>query len=190
MTSTAPPPVAARAATSPLRRHLAPPLAVIGAAVLLLATAACGGDSAAKGEGSFELPTLDGRRIGPGDFAGEVVVVDFWATWCAPCHVQADILEALHSEYGDRGIRFLAVNVGEDEATVRSFVESRPFPYPVLLDEKESVSTKLGVAALPSLMILDREGKVSYFRAGIVQEKRLRELLADAGVSAPAPAAG
>ena len=168
----------------PLRRLLR------GGGIALLAAllaAACGGGEERPAEGSFELPSLDGRRLGPASYAGEVVVVDFWATWCAPCHVQANILEALHREYGD-SIRFLAVNVGEEEATVRDFVASRPFPYPVLLDEKESVSTKLGVAALPSLLILDRDGKVAYFRPGIVQEKRLRELLADAGVEAPAAA--
>jgi thiol-disulfide isomerase/thioredoxin len=134
---------------------------------------------------AFELPSLDGRRLGPASFSGDVVVVDFWATWCAPCHIQADILEALHREYGERGIRFLAVNVGEEEGTVRSFVADRPFPYPVLLDEKEAVSTRLGVAALPSLMIVDRAGAVSYFRPGIVQEKRLRELLEQAAAATP-----
>ena len=174
---------------SPVRRGIcAAALRALTVSALLLLGSACGGESAGPPEGAFELPTLDGRRLGPGDFPGNVVVVDFWATWCAPCHVQAEILETLHRDYGDRGIRFLAVNVGEDEATVRRFVDSRPFPYPVLLDEKESVSTRLRVAALPSLLVLDRDGQVAYFRPGIVQEKRLREILQDAG--APAPAAG
>lgn len=169
------------------RRHaFGRALAVLGASLLL---ASCsGGETAggAKGEAAFELPSLDGRRLGPGDFAGQVVVVDFWATWCAPCHVQAAVLERLHEAYDGRDVAFLAVNVGEDEATVRSFVERKPFPYPVLLDSDEAVSIRLKVAALPSLMIVDRAGEVSFFAAGLVQEKRLRELIEGAGAPAPA----
>jgi thiol-disulfide isomerase/thioredoxin len=159
-------------------RHLA-------ALTLVALLAACGGAPVADDKAGFELPSLEGRRLGPAHFPDRVVVVDFWATWCAPCHVQAEILERLHRDYDGSAISFLAVNVGEREETVRSFVASRPFPYPVLLDENESVSTRLGVAALPSLMIVDRQGKVAYFNAGIVREKRLRQLLEDAGAPAP-----
>jgi thiol-disulfide isomerase/thioredoxin len=160
---------------------------VLSALVAALVVAGCGRE-AVGGQAGFELPSLDGRKLGPADYEGKVVVVDFWATWCAPCHVQADILETLHREYPESEIAFLAVNVGEDEGTVRAFVADRPFPYPVLLDEKETVSTSLGVAALPSLMIVDREGGVSYFRPGIVRDRELRELLTQAG--APAAPAG
>jgi cytochrome c biogenesis protein CcmG/thiol:disulfide interchange protein DsbE len=167
----------------PLRRGL---LGALPAVALLFG--ACGGESApVDPQAAFELPSLDGRRLGPPSFEGQVVVVDFWATWCGPCHLQAAVLERLHAEYAGKGMTFLAVNVGEEEALVREFVAEKPFPYPVLLDEKETVSTRLGVAALPSLMIVDRSGKVSYFRPGVVREKQLRELLEGAGaVAAPA----
>jgi len=121
------------------------------------------------------------------------VVVDFWASWCAPCHLQTAILERLRPEYARHGVEFLAVNSGEDEPTVRDFVADKPFTFPVVLDSDEKVSMKLGVLALPSLMIVDRQGEVSYFRAGIVPERRMRELLHAAGapkLEAPAePAA-
>jgi thiol-disulfide isomerase/thioredoxin len=167
--------------------------------LVALLLAACGGGGgaaapeAAEGKAAFRLPTLDGKQLGPPDFAGRVVVVDFWASWCAPCHLQTAILERLRPEYSRHGVEFLAVNSGEDEATVRAFVADKPFSFPVVLDSDEKVSMKLGVLALPSLMIVDREGEVSYFRAGIVPEKGMRELLHAAGapmLEAPAePAA-
>ena len=152
--------------------------------ILVLLVAACGGGAATDapaGKAAFRLPTLDGKRLGPPDFAGRVVVVDFWASWCAPCHLQTAILERLRPEYARHGVEFLAVNSGEDEPTVRAFVADKPFSFPVVLDSDEKVSLELGVLALPSLMIVDRKGQVSYFRAGIVPENRMRELLHEAG---------
>ena len=131
---------------------------------------------------NFRLKTVDGRTLGPKDFRGQVVVVDFWATWCLPCHVQARILEPIHKEYKGKGVQFLAANVGEDESTVRSFLKSKPIPYPVLLDPEDKVSTQLGVLQLPTLMVIDKTGKVSYFDAGIADAPTVRKILKQAGV--------
>ncbi|HEV8241043.1 MAG TPA: TlpA disulfide reductase family protein [Thermoanaerobaculia bacterium] len=165
------------------------------AGLLLLACDA--GSAGARGpqKPGFRLPTLDGKELGPADFAGKVVVADFWATWCGPCFLQADILHRLHELYPQADVQFLAIDVGEDEKTVRAFTAKRPIPYPVLLDEEEKVSGDLRVAGFPTLLILNRKGEVSYLRAGIVPEKRMRELLTLAGAQLPetpeeTPAAG
>jgi cytochrome c biogenesis protein CcmG, thiol:disulfide interchange protein DsbE len=144
--------------------------------------------SASRGgtKAGFRLPTIDGRKLGPGDFKGKVVVADFWATWCGPCYMQADILHRLHAQYPAKDVQFLAIDVGEDEKTVRAFLAKRPIPYPVLLDEDQRVSGDLGVVGFPTLLIVDKKGEVSYLRTGIVPDKRLRELLAQAGVPPPA----
>ena len=154
---------------------------------LLLVALAIGAGAEAAARPDFRLPGLDGRKLGPRDFAGKVVVVDFWATWCGPCHAQAEILRRVHGQYTAGQVQFLAVDVGEDEKTVRAFVKKSPFPYPVLLDEKESVSGKLGVVGFPTLMILDTKGEVAYLRPGIIPEKRLRELLQRAGAAPDNP---
>ncbi len=130
----------------------------------------------------FRLKAVDGRTIGPKDFRGRVVVVDFWATWCIPCHRQAEILESLHKEYKGKSVQFLAANVGDDEATVRSFLKSRPIPYPVLLDPEGKVSIQMGVLALPTLIVIDKTGKVSYTNAGVTEESTLRKVLKSAGI--------
>jgi thiol-disulfide isomerase/thioredoxin len=129
----------------------------------------------------FRLKTMDGRTLGPRDFPGKVVVVDFWATWCGPCQLQARILESLHRDLHGKGVQFLAANVGEDEATVKSFVQKKPFPYPVLLDPEDAISSTLGVYALPTLMIIDKKGKISYIQPGVADAPTLRQILRQAG---------
>jgi len=154
--------------------------------VVVAGLAACGaGGPAVPGvSADFRLEALDGGRLGPPDFLGEVVVVDFWATWCVPCRAQAAILEELHADYRDRGVRFLAVDVAEDRETVESFVAENPFPYPVLLDPEDRLSIELGLIALPTVMVVDTEGEVVYLEAGLVDRRRLEKLLRQAGARA------
>lgn len=125
----------------------------------------------------FRLASLTGEPLGPSSFAGKVVVFDFWATWCLPCHLQADILKQLHDEFAGAGVEFVAVSIGEPEKTVREFVDRRPFPYPVLVDPSDEVSVKLGIYGLPTVMVVDERGEVAYLRTGISPEGVLRELL-------------
>jgi len=125
---------------------------------------------------------LAGRAIDLADLRGRVVLVDFWATWCGPCHLQRQILEPLYQEYRGKGAEFLAVSVGEDVQTVKEFVAGEPFAYPVLIDPDDELSPRLGISALPTLMVVDRAGKVSYFEAGVADADTLRKVFAAAGV--------
>jgi len=143
---------------------------------------AVGGSKAVGAKPDFRLKTLDGRKLGPADFPGQVVVVDFWATWCGPCHIQARILEPIQHDYQGKGVQFLATNVGEDEATVRSFLKEKPFPYPVLLDSESTVSGNFGIYALPTLMVIDKQGKIAFLQPGVTDGPTLRKILKDAGV--------
>jgi cytochrome c biogenesis protein CcmG/thiol:disulfide interchange protein DsbE len=173
-----------------LSRTLHPRRSVVVAAafasLLLLScregsTAGKGTAASADAKADFQLKTVDGRSLGPKSFPGQVVVVDFWATWCMPCRLQAQILEPVYRDYKGRGVQFLAANVGEEPEQVKQFLKSKPFPYPVLLDPTEKVSGGLGVMALPTLMVVDKKGNVSYFQSGIADGDTLRALIKKAG---------
>lgn len=164
-----------------------PAAALVPLLLLLLACGPGAGPSAGASAGgpapSFRLATLDGGETGPEDYPDQVVLLEFWATWCLPCHAQADVLEPLYAEYRDRGVEFLAVDLGEDEETVRRFVAEDPFPYPVLIDPDDELSWELGIDALPTLMVIDRAGQVVFFQAGVLDDDEVRRLLDKAGAA-------
>lgn len=156
-------------------------------AICLLAGSLASGASAQVPPGpklerlpEFSVVTLDGKKLAASDLRGKVVLLDFWATWCVPCHVQTKILEPIHKEHGGKGVQILAANVGEEAATVRKFLEKKPVPYPVLMDPGE-VSAELGVMALPALMVIDKKGRVSFFQQGLVDDSTLRRAIQQAG---------
>lgn len=136
----------------------------------------------------FRLLSLGGDEISPSDYAGDVVLIDFWATWCGPCHAQAEILQQLWQDLEGKGVHFLAVSLGEPEETVRSFVERNPYPYPVLIDPEDRLSIDLGIYVLPTLMVIDRDGRVVFREPGVSDEETLRRVLFEAGVEHPAMA--
>lgn len=123
----------------------------------------------------FRLPSLDGPELGPPDFRGRVVVADVWASWCGPCRLQAQYFEEVRSLYADDEVAFLAINTGEDEATVRNYTAKTPFPYPVLLDPGETLMSRLGTNSLPTVFVIDPEGRIVFLESGVVTAATLRE---------------
>lgn len=130
----------------------------------------------------FRLPTLDGEKVSPADFRGRVVLLDFWATWCVPCRAQKAVLEDVVPHYPEGSLHVLAVDVGEDAALVRKYVADGPAPFPVVLDRDTSFFTSLGLFSLPSLIVLDGEGRLVEQVTGVIDGRRLREMLAGAGL--------
>ena len=133
----------------------------------------------------FQLASLDGSEVALTDFEEKVVLVDFWATWCGPCHAQADILKSLYADF-DGDVQFLAISLGEAEETVRDFVEGNPYPYPVQVDPEDQLSLELGIYVLPTIMVVDREGTISYLEPGVSSAEAIRRALFEAGAELPA----
>jgi thiol-disulfide isomerase/thioredoxin len=108
----------------------------------------------------FTLKTLDGREITLSKLKGKVVLLDFWATWCAPCRESIPHLIQLHKTYGEKGLEVVGMNVDRgDTDTVARFVKSMDIPYPIVVTPEE-VSRNFGVTGLPTAVLVDKEGKI------------------------------
>ena len=136
------------------------------------------GSSTARAEvlATLDLPQLDGERGGPNRTEADLVVLDFWASWCSPCHVQSRLLGQLVGDYEGR-VSFYAVNVGESVDIVRASLEEHPIEFPVLLDESGEVALRAEVFGLPTLVVLDRQRAVAFSQVGLVPPKALRARL-------------
>ena len=144
-----------------------------------------GGASAAPGGVGGAMPqvalsALDGRPFDSTRLAGRVVLYDFWATWCGPCHLQADVLKAIYPEARARGAEFVGVATGEPIDVVREFLGRRPLPYPVALDPEGRLEGQLAIYGLPTLVVVDRSGRIAYRHTGLIDADSLRRALADA----------
>ena len=126
----------------------------------------------------FERPALDGVPFRLADHRGEVVLVNFWATWCLPCRVETPEFVALQTELRDEGVRFVGVSLDEGGfADVRPFAEEFGVNYPLVLDDGALLEPYGGLVALPTTLLVDRDGVVRYRLQGLTSGEQLRPLL-------------
>lgn len=134
----------------------------------------------------FTMAGLDGREVTLSGLRGKVVVLSFWATWCAPCLVELPILERVSRRLEDRGVVVLAANLGEDPSDVRAFVEQKDVHLPVLLDDGV-VAERYWIDSVPALVVIDGDGIIRARELGVASETHLIErieALYDAGPAA------
>lgn len=104
----------------------------------------------------FSLIDVTGESVALSDFQGKRVLLNVWASWCPPCRAEMPDLEALHQKYDDLVV--LAVNSGDDAATVKEFVDNFDISFPVLIDENQQVSKLYKVRGLPTTFFIDSQG--------------------------------
>ena len=107
---------------------------------------------------------LEGKL--PNALKGQVVFVDFWASWCGPCAKSFPAINELHQIYKDRGVTFIAVNVDEKREAMEKFLGKYSAAFPVVRDAEHKLVAELDVATMPTSFILDREGKVRFIHNG------------------------
>jgi thiol-disulfide isomerase/thioredoxin len=106
-----------------------------------------------------DVPLLDSEA------EGNVVFLNLWATWCAPCLAEMPAMAALNQELSGNGFSMVAVS-GEDPEVVREFLEGSPYPFTILVDPENTLGERFGVRAIPSTFIVDREGRMALMQTG------------------------
>ena len=136
-------------------------------AALITATTAFGaaGGDAGPAPG-FSLPALSGEPATLSQYKGQVVMVNFWATWCGPCQQEMPLLDQMYKKYRPAGFTLLGVNVDKEAPAVRELLARKPVSFPVLLDPANQVSKAYHVDDMPSSVLIDRKGEIRYVHRG------------------------
>jgi peroxiredoxin len=129
-------------------------------------TAGAAGDIAPGASApGFNLPS-SGGQVALDGLKGQVVLINFWASWCGPCREEMPILEQLYHKYQAAGFTLLGVNVEPKSADAAKFLRATPVSFPILFDTDSKVSKLYSVADMPSTVIVDRNGRVRYIHHG------------------------
>lgn len=115
---------------------------------------------------ALTLPLLDGGDLDLASLRGRVVLLNFWASWCAPCRREMPSMSRLAEQLADQPFRIVAVNVGESKEEVRAFLETTPLNFPIVFDPLVETASSWGVPGLPYSCLIDPEGRLRYRLAG------------------------
>ena len=125
------------------------------------------GAAAVKGPApNFTLKSMNGKNLKLSEMTGNVVLINFWASWCGPCREEMPLLNALHKKYAPLGFTVLGVNVEEQLDGARGFLSNVPVDFPILLDNENKVSKQYKVVAMPTTVVVDRDGNMRYLHEG------------------------
>ena len=134
------------------------PIAVIAAVLVLSAPALAGAPGAPAPQ--FSLAARGGHNVSLAQYKGQVVMLNFWASWCGPCRQEMPLLESIYKKYNKLGFTMLGVNVEPDSQAANEWLKATPVSFPILYDTESKVSKLYDVAGMPTSVIIDRAGKV------------------------------
>ena len=123
-------------------------------------------DAAKKPAPNFTLKSLSGENLKLSEMAGNVVLINFWASWCGPCREEMPYLNALHKKYEALGFTVIGVNVEQQSKDAKGFLRNTPVDFPILLDNQNKVSKMYEVVAMPTTVMVDRDGNMRYLHKG------------------------
>ncbi len=138
--------------------------ALIAAAALALPALAA--DPTGSPAPQFTLGAKSGQNISLAQFKGQVVMLNFWASWCGPCRQEMPLLESIYKKYNRLGFTLIGVNVEPDSNAANEWLKQTPVSFPILYDKESKVSKMYDVAGMPSTVIIDRAGKVRMLHRG------------------------
>jgi len=114
----------------------------------------------------FNLADMDGNPVSLGDFRGQVLVINFWATWCPPCRKEMASIEKGAKWLARFNGHFITINMGEKPAAIQRYLKKQPVDLPILLDPDGKTAADWGVQGLPVTYVVDPEGRIAYKAIG------------------------
>lgn len=117
----------------------------------------------------FALEDTDGKTHRLSDYRGKVILVNFWATWCPPCVKEMPAMQRLRTKLGEKAFRILALNVADDEESVRDFVHKAKLNFSILMDREGAVGRDWRVYALPASFVLNAKGDITHRLYGALE---------------------
>lgn len=139
----------------------------------------------------FEGKTPAARPYSLADLRGKVVIVNFWASWCAECRPEMSALERLHRDFAARGLVIIGINAREDAATIRRYARELALTFPLLVDTDGKINALYGVVGLPATFMIGRDGRAVAFAVGTREWAGTpARALIEALLTQPAPRAG
>ena len=139
------------------------------ATALLLTVPASGAGSSSSGPApQFSLESRGGPKISLAQYKGQVVMLNFWASWCGPCRQEMPLLENIYKKYNKMGFTLIGVNVEPDSKEAEGFLKQlqNPVSFPVIYDKDSTVSKAYDVQGMPSTVIIDRKGNIRVLHRG------------------------
>jgi cytochrome c biogenesis protein CcmG/thiol:disulfide interchange protein DsbE len=127
----------------------------------------------------IELTTFDGERIALSDLRGQIVVINFWASWCVECYDEAPLLEAAYQDFKDQGVVFLGVDYLDTEKEARAYMVQYGITYPNGYDLGSEISEAFQITGVPETFFINRDGTIHHVQIGPIEQPQLYQLLQD-----------
>ena len=158
-------------------------LSAAAALCLLLAAPSVHAVSGGSRAPEIGLKDLNGKPVSLSALRGKVVLVDFWASWCAPCKKELPELNKLHAKYAKQGLVVVGVNIDDNLKAAKRFMRKVPLDFPVVHDAKKAVAKRYEPPTMPSSYLVDKKGVIRHVQVGFkakdaaVLEREIKKLL-------------
>lgn len=167
-----------------MKKHLIKLLFLIGITSLLASTQLYASSEKSSGKApNFTLKSREGKNIKLSELRGKVVMLNFWASWCGPCRQEMPLLEKIYKKYQRLGFTLLGVNVEQDSNAAKNYLKDIKVSFPILFDTTNKTSKLYNVSAMPTTIIIDRNGNMRFLHKGYKPgyendyKKQIKELL-------------
>jgi thiol-disulfide isomerase/thioredoxin len=151
------------------------PRPVSAAALLTVVLCATGMAAFKPGDNLPDLAAFQLEGKLPDPLKGQVILLDFWASWCAPCKSSFPAMEELTTKYKGQGLTIVAVNIDEKQQNMREFLQSVKVSFSVVRDARQKLVAAADVPAMPTSFLIDRSGKIRFIHAGFDRDQTVHQ---------------